>query len=51
VDKTAHWASWRKHGRELHLWTVSDGNGFQVLRFTKPMHELLGKDKDDEDDD
>jgi hypothetical protein len=48
VDKIAHWARWRKHGRELHLWTVSDGNGFQILRFTKPIHELLGK--DDEDD-
>lgn len=34
VDKIAHWARWRKHGRELHIWTVSDGNGFQVLRFT-----------------
>jgi len=47
VDKTAHWVRWRKHGRELHLWTVSDGHGFQVLRFTKPIHELLGKDDDD----
>jgi hypothetical protein len=46
--RLAHWARWRKHGRELHLWTVSDGNGFQILRFTKPIHELLGK--DDEDD-
>src|SRR5215475_9174018 len=51
VDKTAHWVRWRKHGRELHIWTVSDGHGFQVLRFTKPIHELLGKDKDDEEDD
>src|SRR5499433_2260587 len=34
IDKVAHWARWRKHGRELHIWTVSDGNGFQVLRFT-----------------
>ena len=23
-----------EHGRELQLWSVSDGNGFQVLRFT-----------------
>jgi hypothetical protein len=45
VDKIAGYARWRKHGRELHLWTVSDGNGFQVLRFTKPIHELLGDDK------
>jgi hypothetical protein len=46
VDKIAGWARWvvvdkgegrdkAKHqGRELQLWTVSDGNGFQVLRFT-----------------
>jgi len=34
VDKIAHWVRWRKHGRELHIWTVSDGHGFQVLRFT-----------------
>jgi LVIVD repeat len=53
IDKIAHWARWRKHGRELHLWTVSDGNGFQILRFKKPIHKLLGKDKgkDDDDDD
>jgi hypothetical protein len=36
------------HGRQLELWFVSDGNGFQILRFTKPIHELLGKDKDDD---
>jgi hypothetical protein len=23
-----------EHGRELHIWVVSDDNGFQVLRFT-----------------
>jgi hypothetical protein len=46
IDKIAGWARWvvvdegkgddkAKHkGRELQLWTVSDGNGFQVLRFT-----------------
>jgi hypothetical protein len=34
VDKIAGYPRWRKHGRELHIWTVSDGNGFQVLRFT-----------------
>jgi hypothetical protein len=40
-------------GRELQIWFVSDGNGFQVVRFTKPIHELLGKGrgKDDDDDD
>jgi hypothetical protein len=48
VDKTAHWARWFRrngndgdnsqgnngNGSELELWTVSDGNGFQILRFT-----------------
>jgi hypothetical protein len=45
VDKIAGWARWvgagkgkghdnGHHGRELQLWTVSDGNGFQALRFT-----------------
>ena len=24
-------------GRELHLWIVGDGNGFQVLRFTNDL--------------
>ena len=40
-------------GCELQIWTVSDGNGFQVLRFTKPIRELLANDmvKDDKDDD
>jgi hypothetical protein len=23
------------NGNELELWTVSDGNGFQILRFTE----------------
>jgi hypothetical protein len=33
-----------KHGRELQIWTVSDGNGFQVLRFSdtfKARHKDL----------
>jgi hypothetical protein len=45
VDKIAHWVRWvngKGHGQghgngnvtELQLWTVSDGHGFQVLRFT-----------------
>ena len=32
------------HGRDLELWFVSDGNGFQVLRFTdrfKALHKDL----------
>lgn len=31
---------WRKvDDGELQLWTVSDGNGFQVLRFTNNFKE------------
>jgi hypothetical protein len=32
------------NGNEMELWTVSDGNGFQILRFTekfKKEHEDL----------
>ena len=34
ADRTAGTPRFVKVGDELHLWTVSDGNGFQVLRFT-----------------
>jgi hypothetical protein len=54
VDKIAGYARWvvadKGEGRELQLWTVSDGNGFQVLRFTdhfkaqyKDLFEDAGK--------
>jgi len=38
------------NGTELEIWTVSDGNGFQVLRFTdnfKAVHEDLFDHSDD----
>ena len=51
VDKIAHWARWVVVGKgkgngngvgggpgnsaDIQLWTVSDGHGFHVLRFTK----------------
>jgi hypothetical protein len=39
VDKIAGWARWvvvenGNGNNEVQLWTVSDGNGFQILRFT-----------------
>jgi hypothetical protein len=51
VDKIAGWARWHSvapanehakeiRGRQLELWTVSDGHGFQVLRFTKTFIAL-----------
>ena len=47
VDKIAHWVRWvvagkgkgDGNGTELELWTVSDGNGFQILRFTDSFKE------------
>jgi hypothetical protein len=37
VDKIAGWTRWvfpDNNNGQVQLWTVSDGNGFQVLRFT-----------------
>lgn len=42
VDKIAGYARWRKVGRRWELWTVSDGNGFQVLRFTHHFRRTTG---------
>jgi hypothetical protein len=47
VDKIAGWARWvveqNDNGEpEVHLWTVSDGNGFQVLRFTDNFKTVYG---------
>src|SRR2546426_1808514 len=53
VEKISGWARWVKgkgHDK-LELWTVSDGNGFQVLRFTdnfKARHKDLFEDDSDE---
>jgi hypothetical protein len=49
VDKIAGYVRWnrvrgRRGARQWELWTVSDGNGFQVLRFTddfKARHRTL----------
>jgi hypothetical protein len=52
VDRIAGYAHFQKvtpskrkgNGTELEIWTVSDGNGFQVLRFTdnfKALHKHL----------
>jgi hypothetical protein len=51
VDFTPTDIRWRKHKGETHLWFSSADNGFQIVRFTKSTHELLGKGKDDDDDD
>ena len=35
ADRTADTLRFVKVGDELNRWTVSDGNGFQVLRFSR----------------
>jgi hypothetical protein len=42
VDKIAGWVRWHKVGRRWELWTVSDGNGFQILRFTRHFGAQYG---------
>jgi hypothetical protein len=52
VDFTPTDIRWRRHKGETHLWFSSADNGFQIVRFTKSRHELLGKGKGkDQDDD
>jgi hypothetical protein len=34
VDKVAAWVRWRTVGNQRELWFVSDGDGFQIVRFT-----------------
>jgi hypothetical protein len=50
ADGTSTQVRFRKHKGETHIWFVSQDNGFQIVRFTKSRHELLGKGKDDDDD-
>jgi LVIVD repeat len=58
VDRVAGYARFHKanrrfddkHGSDLEIWTVSDGNGFQVVRFTddfKTRHEDLFEDSEE----
>jgi len=54
VDRIAGLPRFVRHGRELHIWFVSDDNGFQVLRFTntfKAHHKDLFEEESDDDDD
>ena len=44
VDRIAGLPRFVRHGQELHIWFVSDDNGFQIVRFTKDFREIL---KDD----
>jgi hypothetical protein len=47
ADRTGGTPRFVKVGDELNLWTVSDGNGFQVLRFSANFKtqykEVLGE--------
>jgi hypothetical protein len=53
-DRTVDFAPsdfrWRHYKGETHLWFTTSDNGFQIVRFTKPLHELLGKGKGKGDD-
>jgi hypothetical protein len=44
VDRIAGLPRFVRHGQELHIWFVSDDNGFQIVRFTKDFRNIL---KDD----
>src|SRR5688572_1985605 len=39
-DRIAGLPRIKRHGQELHIWFVSDDNGFQIVRFTKSLKEL-----------
>jgi hypothetical protein len=55
TDRVQTKMRFREHNGELHIWFVGQDNGFQIVRFTKPIGELLrapkGDDDDDDDDD
>jgi hypothetical protein len=40
VDRIAGLPRFVRHGQELHIWFVSDDNGFQIVRLTKTLKEL-----------
>jgi hypothetical protein len=46
TDRTSGWAHWdvrqTDDGPEVSLWTVSDSNGFQALRFTDNFRAIYG---------
>jgi hypothetical protein len=46
VDRIAGWPRWvveqTDDGPEVYLWTVSDGNGLQILRFTDHFRTVYG---------
>ncbi|TMH95118.1 MAG: hypothetical protein E6H44_02190 [Betaproteobacteria bacterium] len=51
IQKRSATMATRVSARKLQLWTVSDGNGFQALRFTdnfKARHKDLFEDDSDE---
>jgi hypothetical protein len=53
VEHTASRVRFRHYQGDTQIWFTGADNGFQIVRFTKPMHELLGKGQgkfvDDED--
>ena len=47
VDRIAGLPRFVRHGQELHIWFVSDDNGFQIVRFTKSLKELRKGESED----
>ena len=43
VEHTASRVRFRKYKGDTQIWFAGADNGFQIVRFTKPMHELFGK--------
>ena len=43
TDRVQTQMRFRMHNGEWHIWFVGQDNGFQIVRFTKPLRELLGK--------
>ena len=41
VDRIAGLPRIVRHGQELHIWFVSDDNGFQIVRFTDQAKDIL----------
>jgi len=41
TDRVSAHVRFRTVGNETHLWFVGQDNGFMIVRFTKPMSELL----------
>jgi hypothetical protein len=51
VEHTASRVRFRHYKGDTQIWFAGADNGFQIVRFTKPMHEVLGMGRDQAQDD